>query len=225
MILSMILLATVVFAYAVEYEYDTDRPGMDYKNFDLKRYHPSYCESGCNEDPLCKAWTYVKAGMQGASARCWLKNDVPPMVKNTCCISGVKPPELITTAAMRLKPIIKLSLNWSPGMWSQYRLKLETDYTKYQTDAKNFEAALEIHDKQLYDCMNKPFTLSEQKNAGCLSSDTWGQCSDKLLKQCMSANTELLENAKLQLINDLKSIADEAVKMSDMVKAAGKSGN
>jgi len=125
----------------------------------------------------------------------------------------------------KLRPTAEFGLNWSPGMWSKYKLKLETDYVKYQTDAKNFEAALEIHDKQFSDCMNKPFTLLEQKNAGCLPSDTWGQCSDKLLKQCMGVKTEELEGAKIQLINDLKAIADDAVKISGMVKTAGKSGN
>lgn len=98
MIISMILLVTGVFVYALEY--DTDRPGMDYKSFDitdpdfsqvaLETRPTLYCEKPCISDPQCKAWTYVKPGIQGPRARCWLKSGVPEAVKNDCCVSGVK---------------------------------------------------------------------------------------------------------------------------------------
>jgi hypothetical protein len=81
-------------------EINTDRPGMDYKNFDLIRNHPAACESACMKDPNCQAWTYVKPGIQGSSARCWLKKGIPPPVKNSSCISGFKKPEF--------KPPIKI---------------------------------------------------------------------------------------------------------------------
>ncbi len=71
-------------------ENNVDRPGMDYKNFDLASPNPSLCENACNNDPNCKAFTYVRPGYQGASARCWLKKDVPDAVSAECCISGKK---------------------------------------------------------------------------------------------------------------------------------------
>src|SRR5207237_8212495 len=41
----------------------------------------------------CRAWTYVKPGVQGNLARCWLKNQVPNPVRNaTFAISGVTRP-------------------------------------------------------------------------------------------------------------------------------------
>ena len=71
-------------------EIDTDRPGMDYKNFFLSVADPEVCQKACKDDSkTCKAWTYVKPGVQGSQARCWLKNAVPAVVSNTCCISGV----------------------------------------------------------------------------------------------------------------------------------------
>jgi len=89
MIISTILLATVVFVYALEL--GTDRPGMDYKDFDLSSPDPKLCEDACKADsPKCKAFTYVKPGIQGPSARCWLKSGVPAAVKNDCCVSGIK---------------------------------------------------------------------------------------------------------------------------------------
>jgi len=73
-------------------EYDTNRAGMDYKNFDLSSADPKLCEDACKGDPNCKAYTYVKPGIQGPSARCWLKSGVPAADRNTCCISGIVQP-------------------------------------------------------------------------------------------------------------------------------------
>jgi hypothetical protein len=71
-------------------EHNTDRPGMDYDNFDLASANPSLCEQACQADPECRAFTYVKPGVQGASARCWLKNGIPEANPSDCCDSGVK---------------------------------------------------------------------------------------------------------------------------------------
>lgn len=76
----------------------TDRPGMDYKSFWIDKDIEDFvavkqCEDACEKDSQCKAFTYVKAGVQGANARCYLKNAVPSPVKNTCCTSGVVRPE------------------------------------------------------------------------------------------------------------------------------------
>ncbi len=75
----------------LELEYDTDRPGMDYRNFDLPSNDPMLCQRACFQDPRCKAWTFVKPNtIQGPRPRCWLKYAVPPAHHATCCVSGVK---------------------------------------------------------------------------------------------------------------------------------------
>lgn len=84
-------------------EQDTDRPGMNYKNFDLIRNYPGLCQEECLKDPACHAWTYVKPGIQGSGARCWLKNGVPPAVKNSDCVSGVKQKEFKPPVEMTKK--------------------------------------------------------------------------------------------------------------------------
>lgn len=71
-------------------EPDTDRPGMDYDSFELSVDDPKQCQNACVMDTNCKAYTYVKPGIQG-KARCYLKNGVPSSRKNNSCISGVKP--------------------------------------------------------------------------------------------------------------------------------------
>lgn len=65
-------------------------PGQDYRNFDLSEAKPSLCAYACAMDPRCEAYTYVKPGVQGSNARCWLKDSVPRRVSGNCCVSGVK---------------------------------------------------------------------------------------------------------------------------------------
>ena len=73
----------------VTMEANTDRPGMDYKNFWMDKPCPECCRDACADDPNCKAYTYVKP-MHGKKARCWLKKAIPPAKENLWCISGVK---------------------------------------------------------------------------------------------------------------------------------------
>jgi hypothetical protein len=80
------------FGEAADYEPDTNRPGMDYHNYELSIPDWTFCKSSCDDDPKCMAWTYVKANTtQGPQARCWLKSGVPEKKTDTSCISGVKP--------------------------------------------------------------------------------------------------------------------------------------
>lgn len=72
-------------------EYDTDRPGGDYRNFDLPEANFELCRRACAADTNCKAYTYVKPGVQGTKSRCWLKSSVSGSGKSTSCISGIKP--------------------------------------------------------------------------------------------------------------------------------------
>ena len=82
-------------AYAAM-EQNTDRAGSDYSNVTLPSGSgPAQCESLCNADPgHCKAWTFVKPGVQDVNPRCWLKNAVPPKTSNNCCVSGVRVPPI-----------------------------------------------------------------------------------------------------------------------------------
>lgn len=67
-----------------------DRPGRDYRNFTLPANDPSLCQRACVRESQCVAWTFVRPGVQGSGARCWLKNAVPREVRNDCCVSGTK---------------------------------------------------------------------------------------------------------------------------------------
>ena len=64
-----------------------DRPGMDYRSFTSPS--PQSCFEACNDDSKCRSWSWVKRGVQGPGAKCWLKEGVPWARKSSCCFSGV----------------------------------------------------------------------------------------------------------------------------------------
>jgi hypothetical protein len=63
-------------------------PGNDYKNLEIKNFDA--CRDICHAEGRCQAWTFVKPGIQGPSAHCWLKDKVPTAVGSPCCDSGTK---------------------------------------------------------------------------------------------------------------------------------------
>jgi hypothetical protein len=75
---------------SVSWEPGIDRPGSDYRNFTMANDQPGLCARQCEQEARCAAYTYVKPGIQGPDARCWLKHSVPRRVSNDCCVSGVK---------------------------------------------------------------------------------------------------------------------------------------
>jgi hypothetical protein len=76
------------FAQSSAFQRNIDRPGLDYRSFDLSG-DATVCQSACRGDRRCHAWTWVRSGVQGPSPRCWLKTSVPQPVRNGCCTSGV----------------------------------------------------------------------------------------------------------------------------------------
>ena len=72
-------------------EFDTNRPGKDYTDFDLPADDSQLCLNACAGEANCKAWTYVMPNAsQGFAQRCWLKGAILPKASDTCCASGVK---------------------------------------------------------------------------------------------------------------------------------------
>src|SRR5262245_27558470 len=82
-------------------EVDSNRFGSDYRGFDAA--NPQLCQAACANEAACKAWTWVKPGIQGPGGKCWLKNQVPPPTANACCVSGMKIPQP-QTATVRPPP-------------------------------------------------------------------------------------------------------------------------
>jgi len=70
---------------------DTNMLGFDYKHLDGT--DPAACESACKADNQCRAWTFVRPGVQGPAARCHLKASIPERTASPCCVSGIERPE------------------------------------------------------------------------------------------------------------------------------------
>lgn len=68
----------------------TDRPGDDYRSFDVASARVADCQQACTNEARCVAFTYINPGIQGKFAKCLLKAKVPRPVRNSCCTSGVK---------------------------------------------------------------------------------------------------------------------------------------
>jgi len=70
------------------FERNTDRPGIDYKRMPSR--DAATCSFACQRENVCRAWTYVRPGVQGPSGFCWLKTAVPRAVASGCCTSGFR---------------------------------------------------------------------------------------------------------------------------------------
>lgn len=145
MVIAFLFLISIALVDSLAVESNIDRPGMDYSNFDLPSPDYAICENACNGDPNCRAFTYVKPGVQGASARCWLKNGIPSAVPNDCCDSGVKGSTGITCHPDLPDPQLTLtgteSYTAGGGQYTRYNLAV-VNRAAYPADL--FQAAPDL---------------------------------------------------------------------------------
>jgi hypothetical protein len=71
-------------------EFSIDRIGGDYRHFDLPP-DPSgkSCQTACEAEEGCRAWTYLRPGYGGQAATCYLKDHIARPQRRPCCIAGV----------------------------------------------------------------------------------------------------------------------------------------
>jgi len=67
-----------------------DRPGSDYLSSEMPSGDPADCALLCERDRHCRAWSFNYPSETTHHAVCWLKNSVPPRVRDDCCVSGVR---------------------------------------------------------------------------------------------------------------------------------------
>ena len=70
-------------------EPNTDRMGNDYRRTEGVRT-PDECRIQCENDAKCQAYTWVKPGLQGPTAVCYLKDPAPGPAPSSCCVSGAR---------------------------------------------------------------------------------------------------------------------------------------
>lgn len=86
----LILIPVMALGQNVSIEPGTDRIGGDYKGFAMAGHDPAPCRLACQSDRDCKSYTWVRPGVKGPEAMCFLKSSVPRPTKNECCTSGVR---------------------------------------------------------------------------------------------------------------------------------------
>jgi len=67
-----------------------DRPGGDYAGAAVASGDPAVCAARCEHDAHCRAWSFSYPPAAGGPAMCFLKHEVRPGVKSSCCVSGVR---------------------------------------------------------------------------------------------------------------------------------------
>lgn len=94
-----------------------DRMGADYNAFALDQADPQICRKACADDAVCKSYSYVKPGVKGDKAMCYLKSSAVPATANACCTSGAKTTTLATVPfATSKNPAAKPSLKMTPNL-------------------------------------------------------------------------------------------------------------
>ena len=68
----------------------TNLPGSDIRP--LVAASDAACARACTEEAQCRAFTWVRPGVQGAEGRCWLKNAIPAPRRDPNTVSGVVRP-------------------------------------------------------------------------------------------------------------------------------------
>jgi PAN domain len=91
MLASFVLLcACLVAANAACAQTGFDRPGGDYASFPVRGGDPAVCAERCDRDARCRSWSFAYPMSRGQRATCWLKQEVPARVEDSCCVSGVR---------------------------------------------------------------------------------------------------------------------------------------
>jgi hypothetical protein len=67
-----------------------DRIGGDYRNFEIPANKDvQACKEACEGENRCRAWSFVRPGYGGPTARCYLKDKITAPKRRPCCMSGV----------------------------------------------------------------------------------------------------------------------------------------
>lgn len=122
-LLAACLSSPVLAADALSLEPGMDRMGSDYDSLALDQADPQLCRAACAADLKCKAYTYVKPGVQGPQAVCFLKSSAAPASASDCCVSGLRnmaPGSVAIATAPRAMAAIPVTM---PGIDANADLK------------------------------------------------------------------------------------------------------
>lgn len=136
----------------------------------------------------------------------------------------------MTTAPVQVMPAPKKPFQINPALInSLYHALLKTDLTaegKELTDAwegggvglkwrlNSVRSTLPYYQAGVKSCEKRQYTTEDQKNAGCLGTDTLDQCSIKLFNHCLSKNV-----GNAGFLNAKKNMLEAADRLDKALKA------
>jgi hypothetical protein len=138
--------------------------------------------------------------------------------------AAVAPVNANPAAIKKLPNIIKIDKSLINRPYHNKNLGQEFyDGWKQVTDTYNLmpkkiaaaEQATNVLNNTLDICWSKEYTQSDQKNAGCVDTDTLAACSNKLASACIHADYDKFKKALIDLDNTIKKLRDAANKMPD----------
>ena len=218
-------------AAAFAQEYDTHRPGSDYRDFKLSAPDFNLCRSTCNAEASCVAWTYQRPNEDGSRAHCWLKSKAPQRVYNDCCVSGVKQVtnedsadrcrDYATRAVSQNDENLRRQCGLTGERWqsnrrahfdwcmdaSQSQSKSELDIReKLLTQCKNSAGSGDDDDTACRDYAEKATTAAkEAERLGCgLYGDRWTRIYTRHYNWCRLANRNERTEESAKRFKELK---------------------
>lgn len=84
-----------------------------------------------------------------------------------------------------------------------YEYDLLNNYNLMPNKITAYEQQAKIYQKKHEECSNKNYTQEDQKNAGCMDTDTLATCSSKLFESCRQTELNKLYNMKKDLTHQL----------------------
>lgn len=93
------------------------------------------CAQLCQKDDRCRAYSFVRPGVQSAAGVCWLKYQVPTAMRDPCCLSGIKQFESPSHEAAAAR--IQTDMTALEGIWRD--IGYSTNFAQIKAAGDAFE--------------------------------------------------------------------------------------
>ncbi len=151
---------------AQELEKETNRPGSDFRDFNLPSPDPLLCQKACVEDERCRSFTYLRPETgpgSRVSPHCWLKNGIPPAKPDPNFVSGIVPEKALPPGKPGEWAIERTTRGGFAGRFTKMSVKSDGHVMRQWSSADNPTEA------------DAPAALLEKLNRAILAAkpETW----------------------------------------------------
>lgn len=183
-------------------EHNIDRPGYDLRSIQLSAPDYQQCLAECVRDLQCKAWTYVKPGVQSQFAICWLKYSVSDAQNGDYAISGV----IKTASSLGNCDVVP---NGDQGTANEFSVGLAAAHL---TEGARFLTGCAANDQQWQNCVTADSHFAE-------SSKLLSNVLDYAVgpERCLRCNLDYA----IQIADSLDFFTQDLARRSGMLRTYG----